>query len=190
MKPVNTGSHSAYQGCVLNQLRKYYSNPANSLSSSTWQILEKFWSLDLTAVDVLMQDRYLVYGPKPKLPSLMLRALLVSVKFKITSYTRLASDLKGNYLHAIISGFTVGDTPGVGTFYDFHKRLWLSVKDNLSDSCHPPKSKPKKPKGIEEKAAPVEKTTVDDLFHQFEASPPSDMAPCMTHMVFYITGSL
>ena len=44
----------------------------------------------------------------------------VSVEFKITSYTRFAADLKENYLHAIISGFSIGDTPGVGTFYDFH----------------------------------------------------------------------
>lgn len=31
----------------------------------------------------------------------------------------------------------------------------------------------------EEKAIPVEKVTVDDLFHQFENPPPSDMAPCL-----------
>ena len=178
MKPINTGGHSAYQDRVLNQLRKYYPDAANSLSSSTWLILEKFWNLDLSPIDVLMQDRYSAYGPEPRLPSDMLRSILVSVEFKITSYTRFASDLKENYLHAIVSGFTVGNTPGVGTFYDFHKRLWLSEQDNLSNPCHPPKSKPQKPKGNEEKAAPVEKITVEDLFHQFESSPPSEMAPC------------
>ena len=36
----------------------------------------------------------------------------------------------------------------------------------------------KTPKGKEEKAAPVEKMTVEELFHQFQESPPSDMAPC------------
>ena len=126
MKPVNVGGHSAYQNRVLTQLRKYYHDAVSSLSSSTWQILEKFWSLDLSGVDTLMQDRYSVFGPQPRFPSDMLRAILVSVEFKITSYTRFAADLKENHLHAIISGFTVGDTPGVGTFYDFHKRLWLS----------------------------------------------------------------
>ena len=98
-----------------------------------------------------MQDRYSVFGPEPRLPSDMLRAVLVSVEFKITSYTRLAADLKENHLHAIISGFSVDDTPGTGTFYDFHKRLWLSDDKNLSDALHPPKEKPKKPKGKEEK---------------------------------------
>ena len=179
MKPVNIGGHPAYQNRVLTQLRKYYPNAATSLPDSTWQILEKFWSLDLSPVDTLMQDRYSVFGPEPRLPSDMLRALLVSVEFKITSYTRFAADLKENHLHAIISGFSVGDTPGTGTFYDFHSRLWLSDIKNLSEALHPPKEKPQKPKGKEEKAAPVEKVTVDDLFRQFEENPPSDMAPCL-----------
>ena len=108
MKPINIGGHSAYQERVLTQLRKYYPNAASSLSSSTWQILDKFWNLDLSKIDVLMQDRYSVFGPEPRLPSDMLRSILVSVEFKITSYTRLASDLKENYLHTIISGFYVG----------------------------------------------------------------------------------
>src|SRR5699024_8423412 len=103
VKPVNIGGHSAYQNRVLTQLRKYYPDAVTSLSPSAWQILEKFWSLDLSAVDSLMQDRYSVFGPEPRFPSDMLRAILVSVEFKITSYTRLAADLKENRLHAIIS---------------------------------------------------------------------------------------
>lgn len=126
-----------------------------------------------------MQNRYSIFGPEPRLPSDILRAILVSVEFKITSYTGFASDLKENPLHAIISGFIVGDTPGVGTFYDFHKRLWLSDNKNLSPALHPPKRKPRKPTGKEQKAAPVEKIIVEDLFHRFEGTPPSDMAPCV-----------
>ena len=151
MKPVNIGGHSAYQDRVLTQLRKYYPNAATSLSSSTWQIIDKFWNLDLSQVDELMKDRYSVFGPEPRLPSDMLRAILVSAAFKITSYTRFAADLKENLLHAIISGFFVGDTPGVGTFYDFHRRLWLSSDKNLTNAVHPPKVKPQKPKGKEQK---------------------------------------
>ena len=140
MKPINIGGHSAYQERVLTQLRKYYPNAATSLSPSSWQILDKFWNLDLSPIDDLMQNRYSVFGPEPRFPSDMLRAILVSVEFKITSYTRFAADLKENYLHAIISGFSVGDTPGIGTFYDFHRRLWLSPEKNLSNPVHPPKS--------------------------------------------------
>lgn len=111
MKPINIGGHSTYQERVLTQLRKYYPNAATSLFPSSWQILDKFWNLDLSPIDDLMKDRYSVFGPEPRFPSDMLRAILVSVEFKITSYTRFAADLKENYLHAIISGFSVGDTP-------------------------------------------------------------------------------
>ena len=69
MKPVNIGGHSAYQDRVLTQLRKYYPNAATSLSSSTWQIIDKFWNLDLSQVDELMKDRYSVFGPEPRLLS-------------------------------------------------------------------------------------------------------------------------
>ena len=70
-------------------------------------------------------------------------------------------------------------TPGVETFYDFHKRLCLSENKNLSEAVHPSKVKPQKPKGKEEKAAPVEKVTVEDLFHLFDENSPSDMEPCL-----------
>lgn len=103
-----------------------------------------------------MQDRYSSFGPEPRLPSDMLGAILVSVEFKITSYTKLTADFRENPLHAIISGFIVGDTPDIGTFYDFHKRLWLSDTKNLS-AARPPKEKPQKSKGKEEKAAPSKK---------------------------------
>ena len=163
MKPYNSGGHSAYQDRVLAQLRKYYPDAVSSLPASTWAVMEKFWSLDLSDLDSLMADRYSDFGPAPRLPSDMLRSILLSVEFKVTSYTKWAADLKENHLHAILSGFSVGDTPGVGTFYDFQSRLWMSDKDNLSDPVHPPKEKPKKPDKKGEKAPPVEKVTVKEL---------------------------
>lgn len=86
-----------------------------------------------------MQDGYSVFGPEPKFPSDMLRAILLSVEFKITSYTGLAADFKENHLHAIISGFEVSNTLGVGTFYDFHRRLWLSDNKIFLAAIRPPK---------------------------------------------------
>ena len=59
MKPINIGGHSAYQERVLTQLRKYYPNAATSLSPSSLQILDKFWNLDLSPIDDLMQDAIL-----------------------------------------------------------------------------------------------------------------------------------
>ena len=154
MKPINIGGHAAYQDRVLTQLCKYYPNADTTLDAATWEVIEQFWSLDLSPVDLIMQDRYSVFGPKPRLPSDMLRSYLLSMKFKVPSLTSWASCLKQNHLYAILSGFIVGDTPGTGTFYDFMGRLWLSDKNNISDPVHPPKEKPKKPKKKGEKAPP------------------------------------
>ena len=105
MKPVNNGGHPAYQDRVLTQLHKYYPDADTSFDTSTWEVMEQFWSLDLSPVDQIMQDRYSVFGPEPRLPSDMLRSYLLSMKFKVTSLTAWASSLKQNYLYAILSGF-------------------------------------------------------------------------------------
>ena len=177
MKPINIGGHAAYQDRVLTQLHKYYPDADSLFDADTWEIIEQFWALDLSPVDLLMQDRYSNFGPPPRLPSDMLRSYLLSMKFKVASLTAWASRLKQNYLYAILSGFCVGDTPGTGTFYDFLDRLWMSDKNNISHPVHPPKEKPKKPKGKGVKADPVEKITVQDLLHRFEIDPPTDFAP-------------
>ena len=47
MLPVNCGSHADYQNFVVTNLRKYYPDP-NALARSTWDIIERFWNLDLS----------------------------------------------------------------------------------------------------------------------------------------------
>ena len=47
MLPVNCGSHADYHNFVVTNLRKYYPNP-NALARSTWDIIERFWNLDLS----------------------------------------------------------------------------------------------------------------------------------------------
>lgn len=134
--------------------------------------------LDLSEVDTLMQDRYSAFGPEQRLPSDLLRSVLVSVGFRVTSYTKWAAELKVNHLYAILSGFPVDDTPDIGTFSDFFSRLWFSDKNNLSDFSYPPKEKPQKLKEMGEKSPPVGKVTIEDFFAQFEENPPQDMNPC------------
>lgn len=145
MLPVNCGSHADYQNFVTDNLRKYYPNP-DALAPSTWDIIERFWSLDLSYTDELMRDKYSKFGPAPRTPSCMQRSYLLSIDFKVTSITHWAAQLKINPLYAILSGFEVGDTPGTGTFYDFFERLWDSEEDNLFPHIHPVKAKVKKPK--------------------------------------------
>lgn len=163
MLPVNSGGHSAYQDFVVLNLRKYYPNP-DSIARSTWDIIDRFWNLDLSFTDVLMRDRYSLFGPKPRTPSCMQRSYLLSIDFKVTSLTDWAAQLKINPLYAILSGFEFGDTTGVGTFYDFLDRMWDSDDDQLSPHVHPLKSKVKKPKAKGTKADSVEKSLLNSSF--------------------------
>ena len=140
MSPVNSGGHTAYQTFVLGNLRKYYPDPT-VFAKSTWDIIERFWNLDLSYTDELLRGKYSVFGPKPRTPSCMQRSYLLSIDFKVHSLTDWAAQLKINPLYAILSGFQFGDTPGVGTFYDFLDRLWDSDSDNLSPHIHPIKKK-------------------------------------------------
>ena len=170
MLPVNSGGHAAYQTFVLENLRKYYPDPT-VFAKSTWDIIERFWNLDLSYTDELLRSKYSVFGPKPRTPSCMQRSYLLSIDFKVHSLTDWAAQLKINPLYAILSGFQFGDTPGVGTFYDFLDRLWDSDSDNLSPRIHPVKKKKvKKPKQTGKKADSIEKITVEQLFHSLESS--------------------
>ena len=169
MLPVNSGGHSAYQNFVTGNLRKYYPNP-DSIPRSTWDIIERFWALDLSFTDELLRSKYSVFGPKPRTPSCMQRSYLLSIDFKVDSITDWVAQLKINPLYAILSGFEFGDTPGIGTFYDFFDRLWDSDSDNLSPHEKPVKDKKvKKPRQKGAKADPVEKISVDQLILDLES---------------------
>ena len=168
MLPVNCGSHADYQNFVVTNLRKYYPNP-DVLARSTWDIIERFWNLDLSETDLILADKYSKFGPAPRTPSCMQRSYLLSIDFKVTSLTEWAAQLKINPLYAILSGFEVSNTPGVGTFYDFINRcLWDSDDSHMSSHIHPLKTKVKKPKSKRTKADSVEKVTVAQLLPELE----------------------
>ena len=95
MLPVNCGSHSDYQNFVVKNLRKYYPNP-DSIARSTWDIIDRFWNLDLSYTDEFMRDKYSKFGPAPRTPSCMQRSYLLSIDFKVTSLTDWAAQLKIN----------------------------------------------------------------------------------------------
>ena len=89
---------------VVENLRKYYPDP-NALTRSTWDIIERFWHLDLSDTNVLLADKYSKFGPAPRIPSCMQRSYLLSIDFKVSSITEWAAQLKMNPLFAILSGF-------------------------------------------------------------------------------------
>ena len=118
MLPYNPGGHAAYQDSFVSDFLKFYPNPF-VLSKDTWDYIVQFWYLDLSLTDTIMQECYSVFGPEPRLPSCMLRSYLLALKLKVTSITQWCRMLRETPLYAILSGFSFGDTPGVGTFYDF-----------------------------------------------------------------------
>lgn len=122
-----------------------YSPDPFALSKSTWDYIVQFWYLDLSQTDSIMLECYSVLCPEPRLPSCMLCSYLLALKLKVTSITVWCRMLKETPLYAILSGFPFGDTPGVGTFYDFSSRIWQDDSDNLSPKDRFSKMKP--PKG-------------------------------------------
>lgn len=178
LKPINPGGHAAYQTKLISLLKQYYPDAFTRFGPSLWNTIGKFYSMNLAKIDVLMYDRYSIFGPQPRLPSDMVRSFMLSLVMKKTSFTSWSEELKTNPLAAIISGFHPDDTPGVGTFYDFCDRLWISDKDNLSDHAQPPKiRKVEKPKNLDDKAPPVEDIRVEDLIPILEETPLSDNQP-------------
>ena len=93
MLPINCGSHSDYQNFVVKNFHKYYPNP-DSIARSTWDIIDRFWNLDLSYTDEKLKNRYSVFGPTPRTPSCMHRSYLLSLDFKVTSLTEWAAQLK------------------------------------------------------------------------------------------------
>ena len=95
--------------------------------------------------------------------------IFLSIDFKVHSITDWAAQLKINPLYAILSGFDFGNTPGVGTFYDFFRKLWNSDSDNLSPHIRLlKKKKVKQPKQKGSKAQSIEKVTIDQLLKSLE----------------------
>ena len=62
------------------------------------------------------------------------------VHLKTYSITSWVKKLKKDRILAIICGFDPDDVPGVGTFYDFLNRFWLS--NNEPGKIMPPHKKP------------------------------------------------
>lgn len=97
MLPVNCGSHADYQNFVVTNLRKYYPD-SDALAHDTWNIVDRFWNLDLSYTDEMMKDKYSKFGPAPRTPSCMQRSHLLSIDIKVTSITEwTASKRAGHY---------------------------------------------------------------------------------------------
>ena len=162
MKPVIV-SHLDYRR-FLKCVGSMYKIHWNGMPPALREIYLRFSSLDLSAVDRIMQDQYSKRGPESRQPSCMLRSLLLMIVAKAVSITKWVETLHTSKFYAVLSGFQPWDIPGVGTFYDFIDRLWNLSEPNLSPHIKPPiNKKVKKPKGKGQKADSIEKETVAEL---------------------------
>lgn len=147
MKPV-FASHEAYQNFVMNQLQNHFSgNGILVLRNKDWPVITKLWITDLSAITTALSDLYGKKGPPPRDPASMIRSYLLFLLTNPTiGITKWVEELYHTPLYAILSGFEPGDTPGVGTFYDFFDRLWASEKKNRTPKRKSKKSRKRKPK--------------------------------------------
>ncbi|MFZ3131633.1 MAG: hypothetical protein WA125_11175 [Desulfosporosinus sp.] len=147
LKPVLI-SHELYQDSVLLRLREHYSGEVFVLVNKDWPLVAKFWRTDLSYITTLLQDCYDAKGPEPRDPASMLRSYLLFLMTKPEiGVTEWIDEMQRIPYYAIFSGFDPGDIPGVGTFYDFFKRLWASSGNNFKSKLKlKRKFKPKKGK--------------------------------------------
>ena len=125
MKPV-IKSHLNYRR-FLNGIGDQYRINWRSNPPVIREIYIRFRELDLSTVDHIMQAQYSNRGPEPRLPSCMLRSLLLMIVMNVVSITHWVETLHTSPFFAILSGFYPWDIPGVGTFYDFIVQRFLKL---------------------------------------------------------------
>ena len=80
--------------------------------------------LDLDPVIPILEKIYSPnHGAPPRDPVLMLRSLALMTVRKVKGITAWVKQTRDVELFSTLAGFAVGDTPGVGTYYDFMKRI-------------------------------------------------------------------
>lgn len=145
MLPTNR-THKEYQDFVKSQIQLHYASGILKMNTSDWLLLEKLWITDLSGTATFLKEQYGRRGPKPIDPDCMLRTFLLMLFTKQGySITYWVDELRRVPLFAILSGFEPGNTPGIGTFYDFFPRLWDSNSPNWQK--HEKRRKRKPPKG-------------------------------------------
>lgn len=151
MKPVFV-PHAAYQHFLLDNFRRYY-GPTFVIINNDWPLVTKFWMTDLSAMTTLLRDLYSDRGPEGRDPASMFRSLLLFIMTNPEKgITKWVDEMNRTAFYAILSGFKIGEVPGIGTFYDFFKRLWASSEKHLRSQRRKRKSKPKKGEKKGEKA--------------------------------------
>ncbi|MBP1965323.1 hypothetical protein [Paenibacillus aceris] len=139
-------SSEAYLQFVVEQLNLHYGNSKALLQQFYADLI--LWItplLDTSLTASIMKNQYSSdpRGRKPHDPADLLRSLLLMNKLHITKVDEWVEKLATIPIYAILSGLPPNATPGVGTFYDFFRRMWLATSAHLTGRK---KRKLKKPK--------------------------------------------
>ena len=126
LKP--TRSHEEFKNFLKKQLQIHYLKHGFSKAILLQQkVLSTVWFADLSKVSEIVHYRYsLNRGTPARCPVDMFRSLLLMEILHERSIDNWVKTMRTTPIFAILSGFTLGDIPGVGTFYDFISRLWLA----------------------------------------------------------------
>ena len=117
--------HSAYR----EHLKKHFvCLPQNSQFWESLRTHSKEFSiianLNLDPAIELLESLYSpVKRAPPRDPVCMLRSLILMTLLKIQGITEWVTRMRALSLAAILAGFEPDDTPGIGTYYDFMKRI-------------------------------------------------------------------
>jgi len=117
--------HEAY----LQHLQSYFLSSYDD--RQFWKILETYARelmilahLNLDPASALLESLYSPVKRSPaRPPTAMLRSLLFMTLLKISSITSWVKQTRTVAFFAVLAGFDRDDTPGIGTYYDFLKRL-------------------------------------------------------------------
>ena len=172
-KPVR--SHSQFQEFVKSQLQIHYltvglTNPVLVNERS----LAFVWSADLSRVAYIVGHRYSSNkGAPARNPCDMFRSLMLMESLHERSIDSWVNKMRYAPIFAILSGFSPDDVPGVGTFYDFINRLWLSSSSHLARKVRKPRQrKPKKGKKKGDKSPLKRPGAVKRLIDRYIDHPP------------------
>ena len=158
-------THERFQKFVKEEMNEYFNNQNLYYKViKKADIIFKVCITDLTFVRELLLPTYHPHGEIPWDPVCMFRSYwLMCQHGNSASITKWVETLQSEPFWAILSGFKPYCVPGIGTFYDFEKRLCDFDKGQRVERInymHKPKSKPREKLKKNEKKPPKHKGIV------------------------------